>query len=536
MAVDPARPATVVAGSNDVEGETMRVYESVDGGRSWTSASLPRPKGRGLCGESDPALSVDAGGRRYFGFIGLVCRGKALVTTTLYLASQPRAGGRWTVRPVRLRDRGKLTLADDRPAVAVDTGAASERRGRVYMAWTRFRLDPSSFFVDPDESDVDYVEAEALVSHSDDGGATWSAPVALTRRGLPIDVHLAVGRDGAVYAVWREAKTNSVSIATSADGKSFGSPHLVAPAVVVESSRCHTARARIAAQPLRCVSSNPVVSVDTRAGQGRVYVTWASASLNRSQDVYVAAFDESLKPLLGVGEVKQVNPPESFRGPGPVPAGLRRRPLERAALGLLLPDEARREDEGALHVHGLRRRRAHVVDAGARDDRVLRRDPPAGERRERLRRLRGGRRRRRKRRRRLDGRPRRARTRRGDLRRAAPVAQRMIPSMSRKKQPTAQKTAVSVGSTTPTSAAAGPRAAAAAATPAPPSGSSASAPPSATSPDRKLRGPIDGNRTTSHSARTAAPTTKRSTTAYAPTYGQRGCTAARIRLRREQVG
>jgi hypothetical protein len=44
-------------------------------------------------------------------------------------------------------------------------------------------------------------------------------------------------------------------------------------------------------------------------------VTWGTTSLNNSQDVYVAAFDPELNPLLGVGHVQQVNPPESLRGP-----------------------------------------------------------------------------------------------------------------------------------------------------------------------------------------------------------------------------
>jgi len=57
--------------------------------------------------------------------------------------------------------------------------------------------------------------------------------------------------------------------------------------------------------------------VDGTSGphSGRVYVVWGSTSLNQSQDVYVAAFDPDLRPLLGVRRLKQVNPPEGFPGP-----------------------------------------------------------------------------------------------------------------------------------------------------------------------------------------------------------------------------
>jgi len=305
----------VLAGSNDITAGRMRVYASRDAGAHWSSSFLPRPRGSAICGSSDPAVAIDRGGRQYYASIALVCRGRDVLTSELHLAARAGPDGVWSERKVELGRRGRLSLADDRPAIAVDTGSDSAHRGRVYLAWTRFRLDPSSFWADPDAEEVEFLQASALVSRSDDGGRTWARPVTLSSRGVPIDVRLAVARDGSVFAVWRESRTNAVSISRSADGRSFGEPKLVAPAVVTGSSRCHTSRARIPAQPRRCVSSNPVVSVDPRPGEERVYVTWGSASLNRSQDVYVAAFDPDLKPLLGVGEVAQVNPPEPFGGP-----------------------------------------------------------------------------------------------------------------------------------------------------------------------------------------------------------------------------
>lgn len=106
-------------------------------------------------------------------------------------------------------------------------------------------------------------------------------------------------------------------VSSSVDGRKFGTPKLVAPAVVRPDRSCHTFRARIPAQPKRCVSPNPTIAVDASNGprSGRVYVVWGSTSLNQSQDVYAAAFDPDLRPLLGVGHLKQVNPAEGFPGP-----------------------------------------------------------------------------------------------------------------------------------------------------------------------------------------------------------------------------
>ena len=92
-----------------------------------------------------------------------------------------------------------------------------------------------------------------------------------------------------------------------------------------------------------------MVSVDTSSGshRGRVYVTYGSTALNRSQDVYVAAFQPDLRPLVRFP--KPVSPAEGFRGPDQ-----------------FLPASALDPRTGALWVcyyqsFGLRRRRARYV-------------------------------------------------------------------------------------------------------------------------------------------------------------------------------
>jgi hypothetical protein len=198
----------------------------------------------------------------------------------------------------------------------VDDGRGSPHRGRLYVGWTRFAIE-SKILRDPDTGEINLVDASAIVSHSDDGGDTWSKPVVLSRAGAPLEVRLAAGVDGAIYAVWRESKTNSIYVSSSKGGDVFSSGQFVAAAVVTKDRSCHGFRARIPAQPVRCVSPNPVISVDTSPGprRSRVYVTYGSTSLNQSQDVFVAAFDPQLRPILGVRRPEQVGPLEGIRGP-----------------------------------------------------------------------------------------------------------------------------------------------------------------------------------------------------------------------------
>src|SRR5205823_2494776 len=48
---------------------------------------------------------------------------------------------------------------------------------------------------------------------------------------------------------------------------------------------------------------------------GHVYVTYGSTGLNRSQDVYVASFDQRIRPILGVRLLKPVSSTEGIHGP-----------------------------------------------------------------------------------------------------------------------------------------------------------------------------------------------------------------------------
>jgi hypothetical protein len=316
VAVDPKRPATVVVGANDLSSPRMRVYESADGGRSWTTSLLPSPR-QPVCYESDPAVAIADDGAAYYSFLGIRCAGRRVLGASLYVAVRRTRTGVWTVPGRPVSAARQLTLADDRPSIAIDEGPLSRHRGRIYVAWSRFTLVPGAFWEDPDQAAVDLLNVAALVSHSDDHGRRWSKPVTLTDVGKPLEVRLAVSREGTVYAVWRDLRTDAIYVTFSLDGAQFAAPTFIGASVVRKEQSCFSARARIPAQPRRCVSPNPVIAVDSSTGprSGRVNLVWGSTSLNGSQDVYLAALSPTLKPLLGVGHPRQVDPQEGFRGP-----------------------------------------------------------------------------------------------------------------------------------------------------------------------------------------------------------------------------
>jgi len=300
VAVDPSNPRILLAGSNNIGTSTMRAYSSVDGGRTWTSRDDPPPPSRYRGYSSDPAVGIDDRGRQYFAFLQIVQEARGHLAY-IFVASRTGAASNWTTPLQPISPHGANAL-DDKPTLTVDVGASSSRRGRVYVAWSRF--GPSG--------------KQLLLSSSDDGARTWSSPVVVVAGPSVSDASLAVSSDGDLYAAWLDR--TAIWVARSTDGgRAFG-PATLADIRTPGDLKCGNAFAvSIPAQPHRCVRPVPTVTVDRSTGSrgGRVYVTYANGGANLSEDVFVASFTRDLRPLTGYptgGAAVQVNPPD---GPSP---------------------------------------------------------------------------------------------------------------------------------------------------------------------------------------------------------------------------
>ena len=279
VAADPANPDVLVAGSGTFE-PAMRVYSSLDGGGTWSSDSLPAP--RGLCAYGDPALAVGEAGRQFYAFLAGPCGGTP-TRVSLALASREGPDAEWTTSLLSIE--GAVAF-NDKESLTVDTAAASPHRGRLYLAWSRLWIPTGAF--------------EVVVSHSDDAGATWSPAVRVSSTGGSSQTFssLAVGADGTLYVAWLTLD-RFVKLDRSTDGGDhFGTDVQVAYLPQHPTVRCRAAGTSVAAQAKRCVVPAPLVSVDS--ARGRAYVTFGGAGTSaREQNVYVSAYDAAtLRPLL----------------------------------------------------------------------------------------------------------------------------------------------------------------------------------------------------------------------------------------------
>ena len=300
IAVDPRNDDVLVAGSNSFREGTMRVYSSTDGGSSWTASYLypPRASFVDSCA-SDPGVAVDARGRQYYSFVRTTpCR---TGRPRLFVASRSGPSAAWG-RPVLVAPLPRTALLDDKPAIAVDVGARSPHRNRVYVAWSRLSIQ-TAFGI--------------RLSSSDDGGRTWSRPTAVSRTSEQNSYSsVAVSGNGTVYVAWDDASTYSLEIARSTDGGvHFGSERKAASFSIVPIPHCGSGIV-IPAQLLTCVHANPIVTVDRSPGpgEGRVYVSYARTNVTGVQGIFVTTFDSRLRLLAGSAS----SPPRFPVAPSPI--------------------------------------------------------------------------------------------------------------------------------------------------------------------------------------------------------------------------
>jgi hypothetical protein len=286
ITVNPTNPAVLLAGSNNHRSLQVAAYSSTDRGSTWTGTRLPYPPDGHLSG--DPVVAIDRSGRQYFGYVSVAETSPQTVRSWLYVATRGGPAAPWTL-PARSVESLPDVL-DDKPSLAVDDSPASPHLNRVYIAWSRVFESAGSEF------------GAVYLAHSDDAGATWSAPVAVSDSLWTLDSYstIDVARNGTVYVGFWNVFGLGIYLDVSHDGgETFGRDVLVDP--IRGESTCISSGISIPAQPVNCVRPNPVISLDNSAGRfaGRVYVTYGDTGMRRKQqDVFVAAFSPALHPLL----------------------------------------------------------------------------------------------------------------------------------------------------------------------------------------------------------------------------------------------
>ena len=270
VAADPSKAGVLLGAANESLEPRIRILSSTNGGRTWSSKPGPTfdPD---RCAWGDPSVAIAPDGRQYVAYTEkTTCSRGASLTPYLVVASRTSPEDEWTVR--RVAKPAQEFGFDDKPAITVG------RDGRAYVAWSRLlRSDKQT----------------TVVSSSADGGETWSEPRIVDRRlEQPQLVTVAAGERGVLYIAGVDA--SGLWIGRSTDG---GRRFAVKPAGELPGSQaagCIVAGEFVVPQQARrCLGPNPTLSL----GKDRVYLTYGVNGADETQDVGVAVFDPSLKPL-----------------------------------------------------------------------------------------------------------------------------------------------------------------------------------------------------------------------------------------------
>jgi hypothetical protein len=283
VAIDPTNPSVLVAGSNDeidlapCDGGdcpftpgvgVSGVYFSFNGGASWVQptyqnegwsartgtpdvgpiGTLPNYYENGLVADGDPVtvfgprpdasgnFSWSNGSRIYYSNLtsnfaterkDQTFKGFEAIAVSHTDDPVAAAGGNpsvWSNPAIVTERRQSSTTFSDKETMWVDNAASSPRFGTAYVCYTQFR------------SQQDTGPEKIAVSHSTDGGDSWTRPITLSsafdnpkhpgRQGCSI----RTDSQGTVYAVWEDQKKGSVFLmARSTDGgNKFDKPRTIA--------------------------------------------------------------------------------------------------------------------------------------------------------------------------------------------------------------------------------------------------------------------------------------------------------------------
>lgn len=182
ITADPNNPQHLLSGGNDYNCSTIQgFYSSNDGGATWSVHCMPQFQFGG-CG--DPAVAYDLSGNSYI--VGLDC---SSISQAIFQKSSDN-GVTWTPDAVAVHPTFPNGFVD-KEWLEADQTPTSPHAGALYISATQF--------------DSSFTQTNISVTHSYDGGATWTTVAVDPVQSFPnLDQFsdLAVGKDGTVYASW----------------------------------------------------------------------------------------------------------------------------------------------------------------------------------------------------------------------------------------------------------------------------------------------------------------------------------------------
>jgi hypothetical protein len=241
LAVDPKDPEHIILGVIDYNFGGISTYSTIDGGATWDGPRQVRYPADDLGAAGDPVIAFDRQGNAYAAAISLdeedFTIGNAVGTSAISaipIALSEDGGLTWaepvssarshvTTRALPADADGRITYELslpflDKPWMTVGPSKEDTEKDVIYVTYTKFRTILPIFFLFDVEpfAQVPTTETSIELVRSEDGGRTWSEPIAvspivMSSQGEDAPTRVvqgsrpAVAPDGTLYVTWMDS-------------------------------------------------------------------------------------------------------------------------------------------------------------------------------------------------------------------------------------------------------------------------------------------------------------------------------------------
>jgi hypothetical protein len=280
ITLNPSRPHSLAAGSNEIFRDPMRAYFSSDGGATWGGVDVPLPPPLQGTNDnrfgSDPTLAFDTRGNLFYGFIVVYFGNGNGINGTEMAVARSTDGGQSYPMLTRFSFQTGANHFNDKPMITADTNTKSPFRDNVYIAWDAASGGTSGGGV--------------LLGRSSDHGASFSFTRidATNGPGKSIGTSPAVGPNGELYVAWNDYQANTIGFNRSFDGGvTWDVAGVVSPKVIPFDIG-------IPAESFRGALVYPSCDTDRSGGshRGRLYCSWMDLTAGGTTDIFLSFSDD----------------------------------------------------------------------------------------------------------------------------------------------------------------------------------------------------------------------------------------------------
>jgi hypothetical protein len=198
VVANPKKPTHLLAGANDYSCSSSLAgfYGSTNGGSTFTRTCATLVPG-GSSGGGDPVVGYDLKSDAYRGSISFLSTGPWAIGVSKSINN----GATWSPAVLAVPSLiGGTSGASDKPWMEVDTSRTSRWPNWIYISATQFNQSNN--------------DTEISVSHSTDGNGTWTSTSVIPVSHFPVINQfsdLAITKDGTVYVSWMQCSATGVS-------------------------------------------------------------------------------------------------------------------------------------------------------------------------------------------------------------------------------------------------------------------------------------------------------------------------------------